>query len=60
MTKVTEIPVYCWECGKRFYIDINNVYAGRLFCSDDCRIKNLKQEAEINNKMERGNKAKRR
>jgi hypothetical protein len=24
------IPVYCWECGKRFYIKIKNVYAGQL------------------------------
>jgi hypothetical protein len=23
------IPVYCWECGKRFYIKIKNVYAGQ-------------------------------
>ena len=41
--KTTEIPVYCWQCGKRFYIEIKNVYAGRLFCSDQCREKELKE-----------------
>jgi len=35
--KNNEIPVYCWYCGKRFYIEIKNVYAGHLFCSDKCR-----------------------
>jgi endogenous inhibitor of DNA gyrase (YacG/DUF329 family) len=35
--KTTEIPVYCWQCGKRFYIEISNVYAGHLFCSEKCR-----------------------
>ena len=34
--KTTEIPVYCWHCGKQFYIEISNVYAGHLFCSDEC------------------------
>lgn len=47
--KVTEIPVYCWYCGKRFYIEISNVYAGHLFCSDECRIANLKEEIKLNN-----------
>jgi len=47
MTKVTELPVYCWHCGKRFYIEIANVTAGRLFCSDKCREDNLKEEIEI-------------
>jgi len=47
MAKVTIIPVYCWHCGKRFYIEIADVYAGKLFCSDKCRIDNLKNEMEI-------------
>jgi len=47
MAKVTIIPVYCWHCEKRFYIEIANVYAGKLFCSDKCRIANLKNEIEI-------------
>ena len=42
--KVTEIPVYCWHCGKQFNIEINNVYAGHLFCNDECRIANLEKE----------------
>lgn len=50
--KVTEIPVYCWHCGKQFYIEIANVTAGRLFCSDKCREDNLKEEIELNNKRE--------
>jgi len=45
--KNTEIPVYCWFCGKRFTIEIANVVAGHLFCSDECRIANTKQEKEI-------------
>jgi len=48
MTKVTEIPVYCWHCGKRFNIEINNVYAGHLFCNEECRIENLKEEIKLN------------
>jgi len=47
MSKVTEIPVHCWNCGEQFYIEIANVYAGRLFCSDKCRIENLKREMEL-------------
>ena len=50
--KVTEIPVYCWHCGKRFYIEIKNVYAGHLFCSDECRIDNIKWEIELEKKKE--------
>jgi len=42
--KNTEIPVYCWHCGKQFNIEINNVYAGHLFCNDECRIANLEKE----------------
>ena len=45
--KVTEIPVYCWHCGKRFYIEISNVYAGHLFCSDKCKIDNFKEEMKL-------------
>ena len=47
MVKVTIIPVYCWHCSKRFYIEITDVYTGKLFCSDKCRIDNLKNEIEI-------------
>jgi len=39
--KNNEIPVYCWYCGKRFYIEIANVYAGHLFCSEKCRKDNI-------------------
>jgi len=45
--KTTEIPVYCWHCGKQFNIGISNVYAGHLFCSDECRIANLKEEIKL-------------
>jgi len=45
--KTTEIPVYCWHCGKRFYIEIKNVYVGRLFCSEEYRIADLRQEIEL-------------
>ena len=48
MTKTTEISVYCWHCGKRFNIEIANVVAGHLFCSDKCRIDNLKEEMKLN------------
>jgi len=45
--KTTEISVYCWHCGKRFNIEISNVVAGHLFCSDECRIANLKEEIKF-------------
>ena len=53
--KTTEISVYCWYCGKRFNIEISNVVAGRLFCSDICRnegdkfidINNFKEEIKL-------------
>jgi len=45
--KNTEIPVYCWHCGKRFYIEISNVHAGHLFCSDEHRIANFKEEIKL-------------
>ena len=45
--RTTEIPVYCWHCGKRFNIEIANVVAGRLFCSDECRKANIEQEKNI-------------
>jgi len=45
--KITEIPVYCWHCGKQFYIEINNVVAGHLFCSNEHRIANLKEEIKL-------------
>ena len=47
MTKVTKISVYCWHCEKRFYVEIADVYAGKFFCSDKCRIDNMKNEIEI-------------
>ena len=53
MTKVTEIPVYCWNCGEGLYIEIANVTAGKLFCSDKCRIENLKKEIELEKKERR-------
>ena len=54
MPKVTEIPVHCWNCGEQFYIEIANVYAGRLFCSDKCRIENLKREMELEKDLKGG------
>jgi formylmethanofuran dehydrogenase subunit E len=50
MTKVTEIPVHCWNCGEVFYIEIANVKAGKLFCSDKCRLEDLKKEIELEKK----------
>lgn len=47
MTKTTEIPVHCWHCGEQFYIEIANVTAGKLFCSDKCREDNLKDEIKM-------------
>lgn len=46
------IPVSCWHCGKRYYIEIANVYAGNLFCSDECRINNLKEEIKLERREE--------
>ena len=57
MSKVTEIPVYCWHCGKQFYIEISNVCAGRLFCSDECRIANIEQEKNILNNRKKEEKS---
>ena len=45
--KTTEISVYCWHCGKGINIEISNVVAGHLFCSDEHRIANLEQEKNI-------------
>ena len=50
--KTTEIPVYCWYCGKRFYIEIANVVAGHLFCSDECRAEDLKEEIKLKKEEE--------
>jgi len=47
MTKITEIPVYCWHCGNQFYIEIANVTAGKLFCSNKCREDNLINEIKM-------------
>ena len=46
-----KIPVYCWACGKRFNIEIADVYAGRLFCSDEYRIDNFKEEIKLEKKV---------
>ena len=54
--KTTEISVYCWHCGERFDIEIANVYAGRLFCSDECRIANLKEEIKLEKRRKGGEK----
>lgn len=53
MTKVTEIPVHCWNCGEVFYIEIANVTAGKLFCSDKCRIENLKKGITLEKEQKR-------
>jgi len=50
--KTTEISVYCWHCGKRFNIEISNVVAGHLFCSDEHRIANLEEEIKLRKKEE--------
>ena len=50
MTKTTEIPVHCWNCGEVFYIEIANVKAGHLFCSEKCWKENLKKEMEAEKK----------
>lgn len=34
--KNNEISVYCWKCGKRITIEIQNVYTGKILC-DECR-----------------------
>ena len=56
MPKITEIPVCCWHCGERFYIEIASVYAGtlaiHLFCSDKCRVENLKEEIKLRKRKE--------
>jgi predicted amidophosphoribosyltransferase len=35
--KTTEIPVYCWQCGKRFYIEITNGFCGGCNKETDAR-----------------------
>ena len=57
MTKVTEIPVHCWNCGEVFYIEIANVTAGKLFCSDKCRIENLDREIILEKNQREGGKS---
>jgi predicted nucleic acid-binding Zn ribbon protein len=39
-----KIEVYCWYCGKKFYVDNIGVHAGDLFCSNKCREDNLDKE----------------
>ena len=41
-----KVLVFCWYCGKKFYIDNNNVHAGDLFCSNKCREDNERKERE--------------
>lgn len=53
-----KIKATCWFCGKKFNIEIANVYAGRLFCSDLCKIENLKKELELEKKENEINKTK--
>ena len=38
---------YCWHCGKAFEIKPINAYAGEFYCSEECRIENLKKEIEL-------------
>jgi endogenous inhibitor of DNA gyrase (YacG/DUF329 family) len=45
MTKV--IKVNCWHCGKKFDMPLDNYYAGELFCSEKCRIDDLKREMRL-------------
>ena len=45
-----KVLVNCWFCGKKYLIELGNYYAGDLFCSDECRIDNLKSEIEIEKK----------
>ena len=54
MTKPTEIPVHCWNCGEVFYIEIANVKAGHLFCGKKCWNENLEKEKELEKKIRRG------
>ena len=44
------VTLYCWHCGKKFYGEFDNVYADQIFCSDKCRIENLKKEIELGKK----------
>jgi len=48
--RATEIPVHCWNCGEVFYIEIANVKAGHLSCSDKCRVEDLKRGMELEKK----------
>ena len=56
LTKATEIPVHCWNCGNQFYIEIANVKAGHLFCSEKCWKENLEKEKELEEKRKGGEK----
>jgi len=47
MTKATEILVHCWNCGKQFYIEIANVKAGELFCSERCWKENMERGRKL-------------
>jgi len=43
-----KIQVFCWHCGKEYYTELTeNVFAKDLFCSDECRIANLKEEIKL-------------
>ena len=43
-----KIQVFCWHCGKEYYTELTeNVFAKDLFCSDEHRIANLKEEIKL-------------
>ena len=47
MNESRKKKVTCWYCGKKFLMEPKNIYAGRLFCSDKCKIDNLKRELKL-------------
>jgi len=43
-----KIQVFCWHCGKEYYTELTeNVFAKDLFCSDEHRIANFKEEIRL-------------
>jgi len=54
MTKVTKIGVHCWNCGKLFYIEPANVYAGQLFCSERCWKENMERGRKLEKEEREG------
>ncbi|MFW5887703.1 MAG: hypothetical protein ACOCUH_02785 [Bacteriovoracia bacterium] len=45
--RVKMIKVNCWHCGKKFDMPLDNYFAGELFCSEECRIDDLKREMRL-------------